>query len=133
MPRLKHKKMPPIDLLHDLFDYDPITGGLFRKGAEPCEHNCIGSWTRSGHKKVFVKGHGEFAVHRIVYFMYHRQDPGSYFIDHINGDPADNRIHNLRRCRPKTNARNLRKKGKYVVDDEGVGRWVSGVVKPLLT
>jgi hypothetical protein len=129
MPRKRMKKMPPLDLLHDLFDYDPLTGGLFRKGAEPCEANCIGSWTRSGHKKVFVKGYGEFAVHRIVYYMYHRRDPGQMFIDHINTDPADNRIQNLRRCRPTTNARNLRRKGKYVVDDEGVGRWVSGVVK----
>ena len=124
-----HKKLPDLDLLHQKFDYDPLTGGLYKKGAEPCEDNCIGSFNRSGHKAVYVSGHGLFLVHRIVFYMYHRRDPGAYIIDHINGDPADNRIKNLRRCRPKANARNLRSKGKYVVDSDGVGRWVSGVVK----
>ena len=128
MPRKSHRKLPDIDLLHSLFDYDPVTGGLYKKGSEPCEANCIGSWTRTGHKKVYVKGYGTFLVHRIVFFMYHRKDPGPYIVDHINSDPADNRIENLRRCRPKANSLNLRKKGKYVVDDDGVGRWVSGVV-----
>lgn len=129
MAKKKHKKLPNIDLLHDLFDYDPLTGGLYKKGSEPCEDNVVGSWQRSGHRKVYVPGHGEFLIHRIVYFMYHRKEPGAYVIDHINGDPADNRIQNLRRCHPKSNAKNLRSKGKYVVDEDGVGRWVSGVVK----
>ena len=128
MARKKNKKLPDVDILHELFDYDPLTGGLYKKGAEPCEANVLGSWTAYGHKKVYVSGYGQFLVHRIVFCMYHRQDPGSYFIDHINGDPADNRIHNLRRCRQKANALNLRKKGKLVVDDEGCSRWVSGVV-----
>ena len=127
----KHKKLPDLQYLLDRFDYDPNTGGLYKKGAEPCEENVVGSWTRSGHKQVYILGK-IYLVHRIVFFMYHRKDPGAYFIDHINGDPADNRIDNLRRCRPKANALNLRSKGKYVVDDEGVGRWVSGVVKAKL-
>ena len=129
MARKPMKKLPPLDVLHELFDYDPLTGGLYKKGAEPCEENCCGAWARSGHKKLYVAGHGLFLLHRIAYYMYHRRDPGQMFIDHINGDPADNRIKNLRRCRPTTNARNLNKRGRYVVDDEGVGRWVSGKTK----
>lgn len=125
----KHKKLPPLELLNSLWDYDPTTGGLFKKGAEPSELNCLGHFSASGHRAIHVPGHGRFLVHRLVYFMFHRKDPGQYVIDHINGDPADNRIKNLRRCRASTNAKNRRKKGKYVVDDEGVGRWVSGVVK----
>ena len=128
MAKKKHRKLPDIDLLHDLFDYDPLTGGLYKKGSEPCEENALGTWTRSGHKLVYVRGHGQYLLHRIVYCMYHRKDPGHYMVDHINGDPADNRIHNLRRCRPKANALNQRKKGKLVVDEEGCSRWVSGVV-----
>ena len=125
----KHKKLPPLDHLISLWDYDPTTGGLFKKGAEPCELNCLGHFADSGHRAIHVPGHGRFLVHRLVYFMFHRKDPGQYVIDHINGDPADNRINNLRRCRQSSNAKNQRKKGKYVVDDDGVGRWVSGVVK----
>ena len=124
----KHKKLPNLELLNSLWDYDPTTGGLYKKGAKPCELNCLGHFTASGHRAIHVPGYGPFLVHRLVFFMFHRKDPGSYFIDHINGDPADNRIKNLRRCRAQANALNLRKKGKYVVDNDGVGRWVSGVV-----
>ena len=124
-----HRKLPDLTVLETLFDYDPNTGGLYRKGAEPCEANALGSWLRSGHRSVYVKGYGQYLLHRIVYLMFHRKDPGAYIIDHINGDPADNRIHNLRRCRAKANALNQRKKGKYIIDDDGVGKWVSGVVK----
>ena len=125
----KHKKLPNLELLNSLYDYDPATGGLYKKGSEPCEVNCVGHFTASRHKAINVPKHGLFLVHRLVFFMFHRKDPGAYIIDHINGDPGDNRIVNLRRCRAKANALNLRKKGKYVVDDDGIGRWVSGVVK----
>ena len=125
----KHKKLPPIEVLEQLFDYDPLTGGLYKKGSERGEGHCVGAWARSGHRFVHVKGHGQFFVHRIVFYMYHRRDPGQKVVDHINGDPADNRIENLRACSRTANARNLRKKGKYVVDADGVGKWVSGVVK----
>ena len=126
--KTKHKKLPPLEILNALYDYDPATGGLYKKGSEPSEVNCVGHFTASGHKAINVPKYGLFLVHRLVFFMFHRKDPGAYIIDHINGDPADNRIVNLRRCRAKANALNLRKKGKYVVDDDGVGRWVSGVV-----
>ena len=124
----KHKKLPDLELLNELFEYDPTNGGLFKKGAEHTEENALGCFTSSGHKKIHVKGVGQFMLHRIVFYMFHRRDPGKKVIDHINGDPADNRIHNLRACSATANGLNRRKKGKYVVDDKGVGRWVSGVV-----
>lgn len=127
----KHRPLPDLDYLHSRYDYDPNTGGLFHKGAEQIELNAIGASGGSsgrGYRYVTIQKR-TWPIHRIVYFMFHRKDPGQYVIDHINGDPADNRIKNLRRCRQTTNAKNLRKKGKYVVDDEGVGRWVSDAVK----
>ena len=123
----KHRKLPPLELLHELFDYDPATGGLYKKHSEPCEANAIGSWNQSGHRMVHVRGHGQYLLHRIVFFMFYRKDPGEYQIDHKNGDRADNRIQNLRRVKPAVNARNLRKKGKYIIGEDGVGRFVSGV------
>ena len=122
-----HRKLPDLAVLHSLFDYDPLTGGLYKKGAEPCEDNCIGSFNASGHKTVHVRGHGQYLVHRIVFYMFHKRDPRHYMVDHINCDPADNRIDNLRCVRPSKNSRNQRRKGRYEVDAEGVGRWVSSI------
>ena len=122
----KHKKLPDLDYLHLHFDYDPLTGGLYKKDAEHSEANALGSWKPCGHKQIWILG-TTYLLHRIIFFMFHRKDPRGYVIDHINGDPADNRIHNLRRCRPKAIALNLRRKGKYEVDSDGVGRWGSGV------
>ena len=125
----KHKPLPPLLVLEELFEYDPVLGGIFKKGDEHIEEFACGTWTNSGHVFLYVKGYGLYLLHRIAYYMYYRKDPGAYLVDHINGDRADNRIKNLRRCRPKANGLNRRSKGKYVVDDEGVGRWASGVVK----
>ena len=122
----KHKKLPPLDLLLDKFEYDPNNGGIFKKGEEHIEENCLGTFTADGYRAIGINNR-VYLVHRIVFYMFYRKDPGAYLIDHKNGDRADNRIHNLRRCKPRTNSVNRRSKGKYVVDDEGVGRWISGV------
>ena len=122
----KHKKLPPLDMLLDKFEYDPNNGGIFKKGEEHTEENCLGGFTSAGYRVIGINNQ-VYLVHRIVFYMFHRKDPGAYLIDHKNGDKADNRIHNLRRCRPRANSVNRRSKGKYVVDGEGVGRWISGV------
>ena len=122
----KHRKLPPWELLEQLFDYDPVTGGIYKKGNQPCEANVTGSFNAQGYRTVFIKGYGQFLTHRIVFYMFHRRDPKHFMVDHINCDRADNRIHNLRCVRPSKNTRNRRSKGHYEVDADGVGRWVTG-------
>ena len=124
--RKKHKKLPPLDLLHDLFHYDPTTGGIYKKGAEPLEHNVLGHWLKSGHRAMHVPGYGSYLVHRIVFYMFHRKDPGHFMVDHKNCDAADNRIDNLRRVRPRKNVMNVRTRARCVVED-GVSRVVGCV------
>ena len=124
----KAKRLPPLHILEELFEYDPVLGGLFKKGEEHIEMNACGSWTKEGYKSIHIPNYGQYLLHRIVFYMFHRKDPIAYIIDHINCDRGDNRIHNLRRCRAKANSRNTRSKGKYVVDKNGVGRWISGIV-----
>ena len=120
---MKHKKLPDIETLHEVLDYDPATGAIIRK----LNGEYAGTITKEGYTAIMIKGR-LYLAHRLVFKMYHRKDPGAYIIDHINGDRSDNRIYNLRRCRKNSsvNARNRRSKGKYVVDADGVGRWVSG-------
>ena len=120
---MKHRKLPSLQTLEDHLEYDPITGAFTRK----LNSSLAGCLNKSGYIQVYVCGQ-IYLSHRLAYYMFYRKDPGRLIIDHINGDRADNRIKNLRRCRPKANGLNKRSKGKYVVDDDGVGRWVSGVV-----
>jgi hypothetical protein len=120
---MKHKKLPDLEILQDVLDYDPATGSIIRKATG----EYAGTVTKAGYTVIMVKG-TLYLAHRLVHMIYYRKDPGAYIIDHINGDRSDNRIHNLRRCRKNSsvNGRNRRSKGRYTVDADGVGRWVSG-------
>lgn len=48
-----------------------------------------------------------FSAHRVVWALHHGAWP-TMFIDHINGNPADNRIENLRDVSNSENARNAK-------------------------
>jgi hypothetical protein len=60
-----------------------------------------GSWSIT-HEKRPVK------VHRIVYLLANKKIDSSKVIDHINGNPSDNTIMNLREVSCKENRRNLK-------------------------
>lgn len=47
-------------------------------------------------------------VHRIIYEMFHGEIPEGKEIDHIDGNPANNVIEDLRMLDKKTNQRNMR-------------------------
>lgn len=106
--------MPDIDQFRALFNYDPETGFLTwrpgaknRKGRPPADRTMqgVGKPNEKGYRKVQVLGRVWF-VHRIAYAMHHNIDPGVNFIDHINRDPSDNRIENLRMVSHSENLRN---------------------------
>ena len=93
-------KLPTLDVLEELFDYDPCNGLLtYKSGKE------AGSFNKQLYRIVTIKG-VKYYGHRVVWKMFHRKDPGAYVIDHINGCPHDNSIDNLRRCRNRPNLRN---------------------------
>jgi hypothetical protein len=62
-----------------------------------------GTVTPKGYIVVTV-GRKNYRVHRVVFLMHHGYAPP--FIDHINGDKADNRIENLRAANKRENAWN---------------------------
>jgi len=67
-----------------------------------------GSKTSRGYLRLTI-GYKEYPIHKVVFFIHHGYCPD--VIDHINGNPLDNRIENLRESNPQTNQYN-RKKGK---------------------
>lgn len=91
-----------------LFDYNPETGSLTwkiqrrgraRKGSE------AGTIHPKGYVRVSVDN-VDYLAHRIIWVLSHGEPPEGAVIDHINGNPSDNRLHNLRMTTPQGNVHN---------------------------
>ena len=101
LKKRKHKKLPSLHILNDLFDYDPITGLLTHQisGEE------AGYLDDQGYRCIRINKQ-VYKVHRICFYIHHRRDPGKLVIDHINGVKDDNTIFNLRAVKHKENSKN---------------------------
>lgn len=62
-----------------------------------------GSVDRRGYIRIGYK-RKHYKAHRLIWFMHYGEIPDT--IDHINNDPSDNRIENLRNCTQHENAMN---------------------------
>jgi hypothetical protein len=51
-----------------------------------------------------------YCAHRIIWELFNGPIPEGMVIDHINGDPWDNRLENLRMVTPKANNQNTKKR-----------------------
>jgi len=86
----------------------------------------VGSVHHSGYRHTFLnkKTH---QVHRIIWMMEYGEYPDGY-IDHIDGNPLNNRIENLRVVSQKINTRNSSKKSSNTSGHIGVS-WCKQVSK----
>lgn len=114
------------------FNYDSQTGALSVKERPRTDFTTrctyvrhknlvgrtVGSPNKQGYIKVCIDGHYHSA-HRIAWLMVHGEwvKYPDFEIDHINGDPADNRLANLRRV---TKSKNQRNGGKRANNTSGV-------------
>lgn len=121
---------PPEDWIKDLIYYKD--GALYwveckennqrasRKGYD----QPIGSLDDKGYLRVSLSRDGVrrlFKVHRLIYWLHTGEWPAGH-VDHINGNPLDNRIENLRPCTPAENRHNFRMKYCTVNGYHGVVR-----------
>jgi hypothetical protein len=92
------RKLPTQAVLHEWFDYNPSTG-IFTWKKEPTITRRIGKVAGTkcnGYVFIGVPGFGQLGAHRLAWIYSHGITIGGAEIDHIDGDPSNNAITNLR-------------------------------------
>jgi hypothetical protein len=87
-----------------------------------------GRWCK-GYRYVNIGKIG-YATHRIAWALANNADPGQYGVDHINGDPSDNRPCNLRLCTQGQNMLNARLRSDNTSGIKGISYDPSSKTKP---
>lgn len=139
MQRLPRSRSITPELCRQLLRYEPETGKLYwlpREGypwfnTKHAGKLALTARERDGHligsiKNTIVK------AHRVCWAIYYGEYPEQH-IDHINGDPADNRICNLRVVDDAQNARNAKLNSRNRSGTSGVvynarrDRWIVSI------
>lgn len=112
-----------------LLDYNPETGTFtWRVGRGRARAGGIaGTPYGRGYTRIQIYGKHYYS-HRLAWLIIHGVWPAKY-IDHINGDPLDNRLSNLRLATRAENRRNTKRQSnntsglKGVIFDKARGKW----------
>ena len=99
--------LPSVEFLNQLFEYNEQTGNLKFRGK-------LLKPNQSGYVYANIPNVGLRPGHRIIWKIVYGKDPDQV-IDHIDGNPSNNRIENLRDVPPERNAQNrVNTKKKYL-------------------
>ena len=103
---MKRKDDLTAEAVRERFHYDPQTGHLihrYRVGKRrPGERG--GIQKPYGYRHIHINGR-EYLEHRVIWLYAHGEWP-KHTIDHINQNPADNRLENLRDVTVRENCQN---------------------------
>lgn len=129
-----YRELTTVDRVRKLFSYDPETGVLLNRVAHGRSRLGVapGYLRPDGYRIVCVDG-ARYLAHRIAW-MHHYGEWPTQHLDHIDRNPRNNAISNLRECDDAENAQNLDTKGygtsgylgvtKYFRDPN---RWVAKI------
>ena len=114
-----------VDLLNELFTYDKDTGDLIwkesRANGKVKKGDIAGSVDSKGYIILDIN-YKKCRAHRLVFLMHKGYLPKT--IDHINGNPSDNRIENLRAATTSQNLYNKKLGSNNTSGFKGVS-WIS--------
>lgn len=103
-------KFPPLELVHDSFNYEPRTGRLTYN--QPRRLVNVGDSITSGTVRIPAGGPA-YSVNRVIWYWMTGEDPGDLIVEHRNGDHDDNSWDNLRLATVQQNQFNKAGYGKY--------------------
>lgn len=99
--------MLTIERLKQLLDYHPESGMFRHKTGNARFGSVAGKINEKGHRRIMIDTKLWYA-HRLAWMYVHGAYPIG-IIDHLNGDPDDNRIANLREVESWENSANIRR------------------------
>ncbi|WP_206430865.1 HNH endonuclease [Pseudomonas chlororaphis] len=124
--------MPLLEALQRTYAIDPASpSGLSRIKASIGRYGKIGPVLSVGTDGYFrMKFEGIcYRTHRVIYYLHHKADPGALVVDHIDGDPKNNRVENLRACTQQENLWNAKGRPKRSGLPKGIERMSDGTYR----
>jgi len=132
MPQFK--TLPPLARVKELVRYDASTGKLFWLQS-------VARWIKPGDEAGTKVKHAiditldktTYRAHRIIWLLMTGQDPGGAIIDHIDGNPHNNKFTNLRLATHHQNQCNQKVRSdntsgfKGVTWDQNRKKWSSSI------
>lgn len=111
--RIIMNKLPPVEVLEELLSYDPETGELRWRVTRGGGRNAARQGAIAGcayaDGRIYVRLNGsKYISYRLAWKLFYKEEPPP-IMDHIDGDPTNNKILNLRAASGFENAANRRK------------------------
>lgn len=128
MSKINKEKQAAVaqQVLRELFDYNPETGrwtNNTNRGTRARVGQPAGSLRKDGYVRIMINGYKYYA-HRLAWaYVYGDYPEGEQpYIDHINGNPSDNRIINLKASSDGENMKNKKIRSSNTSGVNGVSR-----------